>query len=80
MNITFTLGTTNGTNLVSLAQRGGIIPNVPRIEDLSQPNTAWKYHRGYVDPCKDCPNNPSNNPYANGFCCCALPSLLNPMF
>ena len=39
-------------------------------------NNGWDlkpYH-----PCTNCPNNPSNNPYATGFCCCSLPYLYNP--
>lgn len=24
--------------------------------------------------CQKCPNNPINNPFANGVCCCSLPS------
>ena len=23
--------------------------------------------------CQNCPNNPKNNPYASGICCCSLP-------
>lgn len=30
--------------------------------------------------CENCPNNPLNNPYASGFCNCALPSLTNPIW
>lgn len=27
--------------------------------------------------CRNCPNNPKNNPYASGFCWCSLPSMEN---
>lgn len=30
------------------------------------------------DPCRNCPNNPANNPFASGFCNCALPYLVGP--
>lgn len=32
------------------------------------------------DPCENCPNNPKNNPHSSGFCNCALPSLMNPIY
>ena len=25
--------------------------------------------------CRHCNNNPNNNPYASGFCCCTLPYI-----
>lgn len=28
------------------------------------------------DPCANCPNNPVNNPFASGFCSCALPYMV----
>lgn len=31
------------------------------------------------DPCKNCPNNPKNNPNASGVCNCALPYFANPI-
>lgn len=27
------------------------------------------------DCCKNCPNNPMNNPFASGFCNCVLPAM-----
>ena len=39
-------------------------------------NESSSPHRGYTyDCCKNCPNNPMNNPYATGVCHCALPSM-----
>jgi hypothetical protein len=35
---------------------------------------------GTGNPCEHCPNNPKNNPFSSGFCNCALPSLMNPMY
>lgn len=35
---------------------------------------------GTGNPCENCPNNPKNNPHSSGFCNCALPSLMNPMY
>lgn len=32
------------------------------------------------NPCESCVNNPKNNPFSAGFCCCALPSLLSPIY
>lgn len=32
------------------------------------------------DPCRNCPNNPTNNPHASGFCNCMLPYLNNPIY
>jgi hypothetical protein len=32
------------------------------------------------NPCENCPNNPKNNPHLGGFCNCALPSLMNPIY
>lgn len=29
---------------------------------------------GY-DPCQSCTNNPKNNSYSSGMCCCSLPDL-----
>lgn len=36
--------------------------------------------RKYIDPCENCPNNPLNNPFSSGFCNCALPTLMNPIY
>ena len=46
--------------------------------DVSYP--YWNGRQQYNDPCEHCSNNPKNNPYASGICCCALPALANPMF
>ena len=39
------------------------------------PTNGWI--SGYIqsDPCAFCNNNPKNNPYASGICCCALPAM-----
>ncbi len=29
----------------------------------------------YDDPCRNCPSNPMNNPFASGFCNCVLPYM-----
>lgn len=34
---------------------------------------------GYNNPYANCPNNPINNPLGGGVCCCALPSMYNPI-
>lgn len=41
---------------------------------------TFKPRFGTVDPCENCPNNPKNNPHSSGFCNCALPSLMNPIY
>ena len=33
------------------------------------------YARPQFDPCRNCNNNPRNNPHASGICHCALPSM-----
>ena len=33
------------------------------------------YARPQFDPCRNCSNNPRNNPHASGICHCALPSM-----
>lgn len=33
------------------------------------------YARPQFDPCRNCSNNPRNNPLASGVCHCALPSM-----
>lgn len=43
-------------------------------------NNFMKNKRRYHDPCENCPNNPLNNPFSSGFCNCALPALMNPIF
>lgn len=35
---------------------------------------------GDGNPCENCPINPKNNPHSSGFCNCALPSLMNPIY
>lgn len=59
------------------------------MEELNKqveiPNTVPTYQGpGFdqmqgTDPCKNCPNNPKNNPNASGICCCALPYFANPI-
>ena len=61
----------------------GTAQGLSNIQDFSIPETSgygWNGRRGYVNPCEHCNNNPVNNPYASGFCNCALPALANPMF
>ena len=41
---------------------------------------TFKPRFGTGDPCENCPNNPKNNPHSSGFCNCALPSLMNPIY
>lgn len=40
---------------------------------------APAYQETYIqpryDPCANCSNNPKNNPYASGNCCCSLPDM-----
>lgn len=39
-------------------------------------NYSSSPHGGYsYDCCKNCPNNPLNNPHASGICHCVLPSM-----
>ncbi len=39
-------------------------------------NYSSSPHGGYsYDCCKNCPNNPLNNPHASGICYCVLPSM-----
>lgn len=33
------------------------------------------YAQPQFDPCRNCSNNPRNNPLASGICHCALPSM-----
>lgn len=33
------------------------------------------YARPGFDPCRNCNNNPRNNPHASGICHCVLPSM-----
>lgn len=40
----------------------------------------FKPQFGTGNPCENCPNNPKNNPFSSGFCNCALPSLMNPIY
>lgn len=32
------------------------------------------------NPCKNCPNNPQNNKFASGNCCCSLPNKFNVVY
>ena len=42
-----------------------------KITPLYNESYAWPQ----FDPCRNCNNNPRNNPYASGICHCALPSM-----
>ena len=33
------------------------------------------YAQSLFDPCRNCNNNPRNNPHASGICHCVLPSM-----
>ena len=45
-------------------------------KEMFNKNISSSPHKGYsYDCCKNCPNNPMNNPYATGICHCALPSM-----
>lgn len=51
------------------------------IEDNNNSNDIYHFpinlslgQFGY-NPCQNCSNNPRNNLYAGGMCCCALPDL-----
>ena len=52
-----------------------------RFENIDPNSTVvgGKYNMG-DNPCEHCPNNPKNNPASSGFCNCALPALLNPIY
>lgn len=56
-------------------------PNYTGFENINPNSTGFggKYNMGN-NPCEHCPNNPKNNPHSSGFCNCALPALMNPMF
>lgn len=41
------------------------------------PYKGYQDNNWYNDPCVNCSNNPKNNPYASGSCCCSLPDLFN---
>lgn len=56
------------------------------IEDGGQPGIGVNPYEGLFDnniftdpmsgyPCATCSNNPQNNPFASGVCCCALPDM-----
>lgn len=51
------------------------------FENIDPNSTGFggKFNMGN-NPCEHCPNNPKNNPHSSGFCNCALPALMNPMF
>lgn len=38
------------------------------------------YARPQFDPCRNCNNNPRNNPHASGICHCALPSMYDVIY
>lgn len=40
------------------------------MKEYMYKNAGYQHH----DPCENCPNNPKNNPYASGVCCCSLAS------
>ena len=42
-----------------------------KITPLYDEIYAWPQ----FDPCRNCNNNPRNNPHASGICHCALPSM-----
>lgn len=52
-----------------------------KFENIDPNSTGFggKYNMG-SNPCKNCPNNPKNNPFSSGFCNCALPALSNPIY
>lgn len=54
------------------------VPNELMNEQLLK--DSFKPRFGTDNPCENCPNNPKNNPHSSGFCNCALPSLMNPMY
>lgn len=56
-------------------------PNYTGFENINPNSTGFggKYNMGN-NPCEHCANNPKNNPHSSGFCNCALPALMNPMF
>lgn len=59
--------------------------NESTLTDMIFWNDDWnninniKYERPVFeqDCCKNCPNNPKNNPNASGICHCALPAMQN---
>jgi hypothetical protein len=63
--------TTNGTS-----DNNSINELVNKSKEMFNENISSSPHNGYsYDCCKNCPNNPMNNPYATGICHCALPSM-----
>lgn len=43
---------------------------------LMEDNNSTSPHGGYsYDCCKNCPNNPLNNPHSSGICHCVLPTM-----
>lgn len=63
--------TTNGTS-----DNNSINDLVNKSKEMFNENISSSPHKGYsYDCCKNCPNNPMNNPYATGICHCALPSM-----
>ena len=49
---------------------------IQKAKEKFNENISSSPHKGYsYDCCKNCPNNPMNNPNASGICHCTLPSM-----
>lgn len=57
-----------------------IVIDIPDEQQYQEPYSRFDNRDGYNNPCEYCMNNPKNNKFATGFCNCALPALMNPMY
>lgn len=50
---------------------------INKSKDIGENLFAFERSNGNYgyDCCKNCPNNPLNNPFASGFCNCVLPAM-----
>jgi hypothetical protein len=67
-------------DLISNASVLGNTDNINKNDNTYFWNDEWnvmdKSAKTYsYDCCKNCPNNPANNPNASGVCFCTLPSM-----
>lgn len=51
-----------------------------RVTEIPNQSGFGMSGRVAYDPCRNCPNNPVNNPHASGFCNCALPAMYNTIY
>ena len=45
----------------------------PADNFLEQQQAAFEMMKSLFKCCQKCHNNPANNPYASGICCCSIP-------